>query len=394
MQIKVGNVITEEWRNIFNDRRLFAVLFIVPLLYTLMFGYLYSNHRVTDLTTVVVDHDESQLSREIIQYFDQSNSLKVTERLFSEEEAKEALADETARVAVIIPEGFTKSIKDGEVLPVLTLIDGSNMLIANSATRAANEVISTVSAGIGAEKLQKQGARMEEVTSTFQTVPFRSRVLYNPTFNYSEFLVYGLIGAVLQQVLLLGIALTVTRDKESGAWHRFIAWRHVPWRIAYAKTVPYFLIGMFNTFSTLLVAIYWFQLPLRSVFWPVILLAVTFTFALLGIGYLSSLLSSNQVGATQITMLIALPSFLLSGFTWPFEAMPKALEVIGHLLPLTYFLDGVRQLYIKGSDFSSVWYDCLMLGLMGLGTFFVAFVISSMQRFWTGKQEKDTSLSA
>ncbi|WLR51446.1 ABC transporter permease [Bacillus tianshenii] len=390
MEIKVGNIITEEWQNILKDRRLFAVLLIVPIIYTAMFGYLYSSNRVQDLSTLIVDHDKSQMSREIIQAFDETSTLQVTGHYDSEADVKKMLATSQARVAIIIPNHFSERIKDGDTEPILTLIDGSNMLISNAATRAANEVVATVSAGIGTEKIQKQGSRLEEAMGTFQSVPFRSRILYNPTFNYSEFLVYGLIGAVLQQVLLLGIALTVTRDKESGMWQRFAAWREVPWRIAYAKTAPYFLIGLFNTLSTLLVAVYGFHLPLNSVLWPVFLISISFTFALLGIGYFASLLSANQVGATQVTMLIAVPSFLLSGFTWPFEAMPQALNVLGHLLPLTYFLDGVRHLFVKGNDLSVVLNDVIVLGLMGLVTFFIAFLISSTQRFWHGKKDVQT----
>jgi ABC-2 type transport system permease protein len=376
--LKIGDIIREEWLNILRNRRLFAILFIVPLLYTALFGYLYTNQRLTDIPTIVFDGDNSQLSRQIVQSFDETETFRITKRTLSETDVQQAIEKGEARVGIIIPNDFSTRLKHGENVPVLTFVDGSNMLFSNAATRAANQVVTTFNYGASSMKLKQQGLQDEQIASIFSQIPFRSRILYNPLFNYNDFLVYGLVGAILQQVLLLGVALTVTRDKEQGIWSRFAEWRGMPWRIAYAKTAPYFLIGLVNNVTAFSLALYVFHLPFRGLFLPAFLLGTSFVFALLGIGYLASLFSDNQVGATQTTMLIAVPSFLLSGFTWPFEAMPHALNVVGHLLPLTYFLDGVREIFIKGHGFDMIWRDCVAMGLMGLVTYFIAFLITPL----------------
>lgn len=388
MKLRIGTIINEEWRNIFKDKRLFAVLFLVPLLYTAMFGYLYSNHRVTELETVIVDQDGSQLSQQIIQAFDATETFNVSRQVYSESTVQALIKAGKAKVAIIIPDDMYKKVLRGEAAPVLTMIDGSNMLISNAATKAANEVVANFNFGAAAKRLAQNEMNPEQIQVTIQEIPFRSRVLYNGTFNYSDFLVYGLIGVALQQVLLLGLSLTVTRDKERGEWGRFYEWRECPWKIAYAKTAPYFLIGIVNSILALLLGIYGFGLPANGNLISILFLAISFTFALLGIGYLASLFSANQVGATQITMLIAVPSFLLSGFTWPFEAMPKLLSVVGHLLPLTYFLDGIRNVLIKGVPVELIIKDCLVLFLMGMSTFLAAFIASSLKIFWK-QQEND-----
>lgn len=387
MKLQIGNIIYEEWRNIVKDKRLFAVLFIVPLLYTAMFGYLYSNHRVTELETVIVDQDGSQLSQQIIQAFDVTETFNVTRQVYTESALQPLIEAGKAKAAIIIPDDMYKKVLRGEAAPVLTMIDGSNMLISNAATKAANEVVANFNFGAAVKRLAQNEMNSEQIQLTIQEIPFRSRVMYNGTFNYSDFLVYGLIGVALQQVLLLGLSLTVTRDKESGEWSRFKEWREFPWKIAYAKTAPYFLIGFLNTILTLMLGIYGFGLPANGNLFSILLLAVSFTFALLGIGYLASLFSANQVGATQITMLIAVPSFLLSGFTWPFEAMPKLLSVVGHLLPLTYFLDGIRNVLIKGVPVELITKDCLVLFLMGMATFLAALIASSLNIFWNKSGE-------
>lgn len=376
MPIKMLRVIHEEWGYIFKDRRLFGILFLVPILYTALFGYLYGAGRVTEIASVVVDSDDTQLSRQIVQAFDASESFNIIKQVRSEDEAQEMIKRGEVKVALIVPAGFSSHIKHGDVLPIMTLIDGSNMMISNSATRGANEVIGTYSTGVSAKKLQMQGLQDEQVAATFAAIPFRYRVLYNPTFNYSDFMVYGLLGAALQQVLLLGIALTITREKEQGTWERFAVWKHSPWKLAIAKSVPYMLIGMVNTSNALLVGVYGFHLPFKGSMPALLLLSATFTFAVTGIGYLASLFSKRSLDATQTAMLIAVPSFMLSGFTWPFEVMPKPISIFGHLLPLTHFLDGVRKVLVKGNMLEAVWRDCLILTLTGLITYLIAFVLT------------------
>lgn len=389
--LKIGDIIKEEWRNIVKDRQLFSVLFISPFLFTLMFCFLYSTNTVKELDTIIFDQDNSQLSRQIVQSFDQSESFEVINLVYSEAEIEQALSFGKAAVGIVIPSDFSARLKHGESPSVLTMIDGSNMVIANVATRAANEVVSTIGLGASVEQLQQQGLRSEEISEVFTPIPFSYRVLYNPTFNYNEFLVYGLIGTTLQQVLLLAVALTVTRDKELGIWGRFSKWKRTPWKIAYAKSAPYFLIGVLNSLIVYIMGIYLVQLTFRGQVIPFLVLIVSFMFALVGLGYLASLFSKNQVASTQTVMLIAVPSFLLSGFTWPFDSMPAFLSGIGHMLPLTYFLDGVREIFLKGNGFITVWKDIVPLLLIGLVTFFLAMVTTSFGRYWD-KNESDEKI--
>src|SRR5690606_2394512 len=141
-----------------------------------------------------------------------------------------------------------------------------------------------------------------EVKTTLSHIPYRSRVLYNPTSNYSMFLVYGLVGTILQQVLFLGISLTISRERENGIWHQFAEWKYTPWRLAFAKTSPYFMINLINTLTTLFLCLYVFKLPLEGDILALFILSCSFTFSVLGIGYLASLFAKTQLTATQVSM--------------------------------------------------------------------------------------------
>lgn len=387
--LRIGAVIEDEWRQIFRNRTLFSILFLVPLIYTAFFGYLYSQHQITEIKTVVFDGDGSQLSRQIIQAFDESATFQVIKQVRNEPEVEQAIETGKAKVGVIIPNDFSDRLKRGEYIPVMTLIDGSNMMFSNAAVKAANEIVTTFSYAVTGEKLGQNGLNDEQVQSMITSIPFRSRILYNPAFSYSHFMVYGLMGAMLQQVLLLGLAITVTREKESGTWTRFQEWSRCPWKIAYTKTAPYILIGLFNHFASFSLALYVFHLPFRGDVLSAILLMISFVFALAGIGYAASQFSPNQVQAIQFTMIIAVPSFMLSGFTWPFDAMPKLLYWLGHCLPLTYFVDGIREILIKGHGWEMVWRNCVILVTMGLGSFLAAFLMTPVTFKITKHKEKE-----
>lgn len=374
MEIKVRDVLHKELMYIFKDPKIMAILFLVPLVYTLLFGYAYSGNQLKEVNTVVIDHDNSQLSRQIIQAFHESETFQITAYMQSEQELKDALAVGNVKVGLVIPENFYEHLLKGEDTPILTMIDGSNLIITNVTTRAANTIISTFSYGASQGKLQQQGLQDEEINSTFFQIPYRARILYNPTSNYSQFLVYGLVGTILQQVLFLGVSLTITREKENGTWATFSSWKYTPWRLAIAKTVPYFMINFFNTLTTLLVCLYLFKLPLEGEILPLLLLSCSFTFGVLGIGYLASLFAKTQLVATQATMLVAVPSFVLSGYTWPLEGMTDFLVGLAKILPLTHYLDGFRHILIKGNGISFILNDIITMLIIGLISFLMAFL--------------------
>lgn len=390
MELKLLDVFKREWLYIFKTPKNFAILFIVPIAYTLLFGYAYSANTLTEIKTVVVDYDNSQLSRQIIQAFHESESFQITGYVNNEKEIEEALALGEVKVGLVIPENFYGSLIKGENVPLLTLIDGSNLIFTNYATRAANTIVSTYSFGTSATKLQQAGLHEAEVISTLSHIPYRSRILYNPTSNYSTFLVYGLVGAILQQVLFLGVSLTITREKENGMWSHFAQWKYTPWNLALVKTAPYFLINLINTLTTLYLCLYLFKLPLEGNVLPLFVLSCSFAFSVLGIGYLASLFADTQLTATQVTMLVAVPSFVLSGYTWPFEGIPNFLVGVAQTLPLTHYLEGFRHIVIKGNSWDYIWNDIISLLLIGMISFLLAFLAT---RFLFFRENKGTLLS-
>lgn len=369
----LSRLLWEEWQRLFSNKTIRLVVLVVPLLYMTLFGFLYSEKKVTEIPTVVVDADQSELSRELSRAFDADQTFRVTHRVPTETEAMELIDRGEALVAVIIPEKLEMDAKAGREASVLTVIDGSNMMISNTAVRAANTVTKTIAAGVTLKKLEAQGGWGEEGKNLYTGIDYRYRVLYNPTFSYMSFMVFGLAGTVLQQVLFLGIALSVTQQKEEGTWTRAIA-EHSFWAIAASKLLPYLLVATCNLVLTFTLLLKGFGIPYYGSAAHLLVVGTAFNLAVLAIGLALSFSAKDQLQATQAAMMIAVPSFMLSGYTWPLMSMPTVVAAIGKSLPLTYFLDAVREILTKGHGLSYVTHHMAVLLLMTVLGLFAAYV--------------------
>lgn len=342
------------------------------------------------IPTVMVDADQTELSRELYRAFEVDQTFQIGSIVGTEEEAMKLIDKGEANVALIIPPDLEKNVKAGREAEVLTVIDGSNMMISNTAVRAASTVVKTVSAGATLKKLEAHGGWGEEGKNLYTGIDYRYRVLYNPTFSYMSFMVFGLAGTVLQQVLFLGIAISVTQQKEAGTWRQTME-NNSFWAITTSKILPYFLAGTLNMFIGFTLLLKVFGIPYYGSTVNLMLVASAFNLAVLSIGYAISFFSKDQLQATQTAMLIAVPSFMLSGFTWPFMSMPAVVAAIGKSLPLTYFLHGVREILTKGHGLSAVASDLLVLCFMTVLGLFAAYVIFLLQ---TRKKMVNTNESA
>lgn len=379
-----------EWQNLFTNKTIRNILFIVPLLYLTLFGFLYGEKKVMHIPTVMVDADQTELSRELYRAFAADQTFTISSIVGTEEEAMKLVDQGDASVALIIPPDLEKNVKAGREAEVLTVIDGSNLMISNTAVRAASTVVKTVSAGATLKKLEAHGGWGEEGKNLYTGIDYRYRVLYNPTFSYMSFMVFGLAGTVLQQVLFLGVAISVTQQKEAGTWRDTME-NNSFWAITASKLLPYFLAGTLNMFLGFTLLLKVFGIPYYGSTVHLMLVASAFNLAVLSIGYAISFFSKDQLQATQTAMLIAVPSFMLSGFTWPFMSMPTGVEAIGKSLPLTYFLHGVREILNKGHGLSAVTFDLLVLCFMTVLGLFAAYVIYLVQ---TRKKTAPASESA
>lgn len=376
--MNVSKMLTEEWRYLTRDKRLLGILLLVPLFFAIIFGSIYYNGKIRSIPTVYIDEDATQLSQQIVQAFDSSESFEIVGAAASEEELMRDVQLGKAYVGLIIPSGLSEKIKQGSQAEFMTVMDGSNMTVVSSILKSANEIAQTYSTGISMKRLEAKGVSADNVSS----IGMGYRMLFNPGGSFGIYLPLGYMGAINQQVILLGIALCVAREMENKRWGEFLIHWKTPWKVFFAKAFPYFMIGNFVIYLTLGILKNVFHTPFMGQMGPLLALIAMFVFSLMTIGFLISILAHNTTDASKKTFQLTGPSFILAGYVWPFMAMPSFLAYLGHIFPITYFLDGLTEIMIKGNGWGQIWEDLIALLIIS----FITLTLGMVRLAFQGKK--------
>lgn len=374
--MNIGEVIKREFLILWKQPKLLLFIFGGPIGFTLLFGVLYVNNVVKHIPLVIFDNNQTQISRLLTNSFEDSEKYKLIAYVDSEEEMKKCLEERKALAALIIPQDFSNNIKKGLGSQALIMVDGTNMIYANSVTTSANEIIQTFSAGIERNYLEALGQMPETATSKAAPVQMRLRLLYNPTLNYSNFMLLGLILTVLQQSIILSSCLSMIQDRD-----KIEEWQNIqtPWLIL-GKAVPYTILGTLAFYIAFSFVHYIFLVPYKGNYLTLFWLALGFSFFVTQLGFIYSTVCPDELTATQYSMLYAMPSFLFSGYTWPVDSMNWAGQIVAALSPLKYVTINLRDLALSGYS-PKVYSD--------LGTLVsAAIILFSLTAYITAKKKK------
>lgn len=330
----------------FWGNRVLRLLFIgAPVFYAVLLGYVYQKGKVTDLPVIVVDQDMSTMSRKAIEMLEDNEVVEVALVKYDETNLSAEAIDLEAACVVMIPEGFEKNVLTRKNPEIVTIVNTSNVLTANYASGAINLTLGTLKAGAQMESLRKQGTPEAVLTDIYE--PFKTTFVrkHNRSTNYMYFLWPGVLATVLQQVLLLALALSFASEFEAGTFAELTRRTSLLSMIA-VKIIPY-LVMSFGIWLMYWGFTDWFRIPVNENIGALTLIAGVFVFSVSFIGILVSILIPNQLKATEVLMVIATPSFILSGFTWPLSQMPVWVQHIAGGIPLTHFLKAFRILLVE-----------------------------------------------
>lgn len=335
--VRLLAVARKETIQLSRDRRSLLLAFALPLLLLVLFGYAIS-WDVRDIALAVVDQDRSPESRALVETFLASGYFRLVERPASPTEAHRLLARGRAKLLLVIPPGFAADLGAGRAASLQALLDGSD---ANTATIALGYA-EGVARSFG-ERVALRGERFVPALAA------DSRVWFNEELESRNMIVPGLVAVIMMVIAALLTSLTIAREWERGTMEQLAATPVGRLEIVLGKLLPYLAIGLFDVAATSALGVVLFDVPLRgSIF---LLAALTFLFLVgaLGLGLFISAATRSQVLATQIALVgTFLPAFLLSGFMFSIEAMPKPLQAITFLVPARYFLVVTRGIFLKG----------------------------------------------
>ncbi|MDA8228192.1 MAG: ABC transporter permease [Desulfitobacterium hafniense] len=354
-------ILKKEFIQIRRDKPSLMMAIAMPVILLLLFGYAV-NTDVEHLPTVIWDQSQSVNSREMIEAFRNTNYLDPAYYVYGYDEVEEKLDSGRARVAIVIPPDFGKRLHGLEQGSLQVLVDGSDPTVARAAMSAVQLVGLDKSLSLQTERLLEQGIS----GTTGMPVNVETRVWYNPDMKSTVFNIPALIGLILQNVIAMLTAFSMVREKERGTMEQIVVTPIRSLELLLGKLVPFVIIGFVSLSLILTIGIYWFGVPPKGSILLLISLSTIFMFTILAIGLLISTVARTQLQAMQMTFLLILPSILLSGFVFPRETMPKLLQFLGALLPLTYFLEIVRGIFLKGIGIKYLWQDTLALSVFAV----------------------------
>lgn len=340
----------KEFIQIVRDKPSLAIAFAMPIMFLLLFGYAV-NTDVNHISTVVFDQDLTAESRSLIQAFKNSGYYTIIGSELSSNAIRSDIDDGKAEAALIIPHGYADKLARGQASPVQMIVDGSDPTVARTILNTSELIAKVKSINLQTAFLSQQG-----LTNRIPGgIDLRPRVWYNPEMTSQKFNIPALIGLVLQNVTIMLTAFAMVRERERGTLEQLIVTPVKARELIIGKLIPYVIIAFIDVAIVLAVGVFWFKVPVAGSTPLLLGLSAIFLLGALGLGMFISTVAKTQLQAMQMTMLIILPSVLLSGFVFPRESMPKIIYILGYFLPLTFFLQILRGIILKGLGFWQLW---------------------------------------
>ncbi|NTU71234.1 MAG: ABC transporter permease [Coriobacteriia bacterium] len=332
-------IVWKELRQFRRDPLLLRIVFIMPILQLIMFGYVVGAD-VTNVKTAVVDHDKTATSRELVRAFESSNYFTIVSRPDREADLKPLLDSTTAQVAIVIDAGTEAALTAGRTVPVGIVVDGADSKTASVASSYAAQTI----AEFNDRRLALQMARVKG-----PKLDSRVRVVFNPSMKAVNAMIPGLIATVLMISVMSIMSQAVVRERARGTLEQMMVTPLTRGEYLLGKITPYVGIAIVQMSFVAAIGRFWFQVPFNGNIVTVAVGLGIFTFTSIGMGLLVSLVSKTQQQAQQMTMFVLLPSMVLSGFMFPIESMPANVVPLTYFIPLRYALVVLRASFLKGA---------------------------------------------
>ena len=369
---RLWTIVRKEFIHIFRDIRTLSLIVFLPILMLLLLGYAVAND-IENIPLVVLDQSRTDASRVYIDQFTTSRMFNLKYQVENETELLDLIDRGKAQAGLFIPVGFTTPSRGSSTIQVY--IDGSDPAIAQVIQLA----VETIHQSTANKQMLNTIERFAPSLSSRSLAASSLKYLYNPDMRRINFLIPALAAAILQVQTLLLTGFAIVREREQGTLEQLIVTPIQPWELILGKIIPFILIGFINLWLTLGLGSLWFHVPLAGSMLLLAALSLLFILGSLGLGILISVVARSQVQAMHIAMFINLPSLILSGFIFPRYNMPLAAYIASYFLPLTYFIEIIRGIALKGVGFSHLWSSVWPLAVYS-GIVFTAGVLLFRKR--------------
>ncbi len=377
---RIVAIIRKEVSQLFRNRRTRLFLFVPPMFQLIIFGYAV-NLDVDNLRMGWMDMDQTPQSHDLLAAFQGSGRFLLTALPQNERQIQDVLDRGDAQVIVRVMPGFGRDILLGRPTEVQILVDGTNSNTASLASAYTSQLVASYSAKLAPAQMQARvmaRAGMGAMSMRSPRITDSARVWFNPDLKSRNYFVPGVICNLIMVVTVMLTAMAIVREKEIGTMEQLMVTPIRPMELMIGKMLPAAMVGMMDLVLMTTAALAIFAIPFRGNPLVLVLSAALFLLTSLGMGLFISTIASTQQQAIMSSSLIAIPTFMLSGFAYPIRNMPIAVQYFTYLNPLRYLIEIVRGIFLKGTGISVLWPQ--MLTLLVYGTIVMGLSASSFRK--------------
>jgi len=364
---RLKTMLVKEFTQILRDPKMRVVIFIVPMVQIIVFGYAV-NTDVKHIATAVYDLDNSVPSRELVARLEQSGYFDIVARVGGVDQIGNLIDHGRVKAAIQINRGFAADIKGGRTAAVQVIVDGSDPNTARIVLSHAVTIVGRYSDQLLVEReVRRRGAAWQPPELDLQI-----RTWFNENLESRNYYVPGVMAQLVLIVTMMLSAMSVVREKEVGTMEQMIVTPIRRWEFILGKTLPFALVGYLNVAMVTALAAFWFDIPIRG---NLLLLGVAtgvYLLSTLGFGLWISTVSQSQQQAMMSAFMFMFPAMLLSGFAFPVENMPESIQYLTWLNPLRHYLVIIRGIFLKGVGMAVLWPQIAVLAGLGTGILAVA----------------------
>jgi len=349
----------KEFYHIFRDKRSMLILFGMPIVQLLLFGFVITND-LKDVKMAVLDHSKDEYTSEIINKISSSGYFKLVENLDGINQVDAAFRKGEIKVVLVFESEFGKNLVKGSKASVQILTDASEPNMASLEVNYLQGILQNYNIEINRGK-----------TIPNQIIP-QTRMYFNPDMESVYMFVPGIMATILMLVSAMMTSISIAREKEMGTMEILLVSPLLPWQIILGKVTPYLILSFINALVIVGMGYFVFGVPVLGSFALLMAESVLFILLALSLGIFISTVSDSQQVAMMLSMFaLMLPTILLSGFIFPLRNMPLPLQAISHIIPPRWFIVIIKNIMLKGTGFEFVWKETLILigmtaGFIGL----------------------------
>ncbi len=365
----VLHILKKEFLQIFRDRFMLVIIFLLPLIQLFIFAYAITTD-VKNISTVICDLDRSRLSRELIARFKASGYFNLKYYIQRPKELKWFLDSEKAVLALVIPRNFGKDLKRFASPQIQLIIDAQN---SNASVIALGYSLQIVQRFLEDELAQKL-IKMPELGEYIHIIEPEIRVWYNPNLKSAYYMIPGIIALLLTVITMLLTSLAIVREREIGTWEQLMVTPIKPFQLILGKIIPFALLAYLEFSLTLVISIFWWQIPFLGRISVLAIFIAIYILTTLGLGIFISTIARTQQQALFLCWFVIVSCILLSGFFFPIENMPRFFQYLTYLDPLRYFICVLREVILKGAELEHLWKELVALIIFGMAVFSLSLI--------------------